>query len=95
MSDSNQKAKEVSMDIEMVFVGSGDFEATNKAEQWCAEQGVSIGSMQRGAPRGLMRGDFVIAKWRNLSDAEIAALDGRMIGDGRNGPIHLRISRKP
>jgi hypothetical protein len=47
--------------------------------------------MQRGAPRGILRGDAVIAKWRNLSHAERVALDGLMTGDMRHGPVTVTL----
>ncbi|MBB5875857.1 hypothetical protein [Xanthomonas sp. 3498] len=73
------------------FNDTGDFAALRAAEAWCRERGVSYGSQQRGAPIGLLVGDYAIAKWRNLSKAERAALHGTITGDTRNGPVVLRI----
>ncbi|EHL99334.1 hypothetical protein HMPREF9946_03096 [Acetobacteraceae bacterium AT-5844] len=73
------------------FDGEAAFEAYDKARRWCRERGVSLGSMQRGAPTGLLLGDFSIAKWRNLSVAERAALDGTIEGDFRHGPVRIVI----
>ncbi len=74
-----------------VFQQTGDFVAMHLAEDWCKDQGISVGSGERGRPRGLLRGDFTIAKWRNLNENERAALDGEMTGDMRNGPITIQM----
>lgn len=78
--------------MKKVFDQAGDFSACDAAEQWCKENGVSVGSMQRGDPRGLMRGDVRIAKWRNLGQADKDALDGQMTGDMRNGPVTVLLN---
>jgi len=77
-----------------VFEQQGDFAALNAAQDWCKENGISYGSNQRGAPVGLMRGDFLISKWRNLSKAEIDQLDGTMIGNMRNGPVVITMKAR-
>jgi hypothetical protein len=74
-----------------VFDGSGDFVAVRAAEAWCATNGLSVGRMQRGDPRGLLRGDYDIQKWRNLNAAERRALSGTMTGDMRNGPVIVEL----
>ncbi|MBG6083176.1 hypothetical protein [Rubrivivax gelatinosus] len=81
--------------IRVVFPQTEAFEATWAAERWCSERGISVGGAQRGAPRGLLYGDFVIAKWRNLRRDEIAALHGRMTGDPRHGPVIIDICQPP
>ncbi|WP_267122940.1 hypothetical protein [Xanthomonas sacchari] len=73
------------------FNDTGDFAALRAAEAWCRDRGVSYGSQQRGSPIGLLVGDYAIAKWRNLSTAERAALHGTITGDTRTGPVVLRI----
>lgn len=70
-----------------VFPQDGLWEAANAAEAWLVRGGYSVGRGQRGAPRGILRGDFDIQKWRNLRPHERKALDGVMTGDGRHGPI--------
>lgn len=77
--------------IEKTFNQAGDFAAATAAEAWCAENGISVGTMQRHDPRGLLYGDFHIQKWRNLRDFERRALSGQMNGDMRNGPVTVRI----
>lgn len=73
----------------------GDFEATRAAERWLAERDYSVGHAQRGAPRGILHGDFDIQKWRNLRRHEREALDGLVLGDTRNGPVIVRLTALP
>ena len=75
----------------LVFEQVGEFEAFHAAEAWCAANGISVGRMQAGSPCGLMRGDFDIAKWRNLNVIERQALHGEMTGDFRNGPVFVKM----
>lgn len=44
------------------FDADGDFGASHAAEKFLSENGYSVGSMQRRDPRGIMKGDWVIAK---------------------------------
>lgn len=74
----------------LTFNDAGDFAAVRAAEVFLREAGFSVGIMQAGSPRGILFGDFVIAKWRNLRPADVAALHGTMIG-GRDGPVHVVI----
>ncbi len=73
------------------FHDEGDFAAQAAAKEWLRENGYSVSIMQAGSPRGIMRGDVLIAKWRNLSPRERATLDGQMTGDMRNGPVTIEI----
>lgn len=77
--------------IRATFDASGDFAACRQAEQFLKDMGYSVGRMQGTDPRGILKGDFDIQKWRNLRDDDIAALHGRMTGDMRNGPVHINI----
>ena len=70
-----------------------DFAAVNAAEKWLRENGYSVGVMQAHSPRGIIKGDVIIAKWRNLSSKDRAELDGEMIG-GRGGPVTIKIWRE-
>lgn len=77
------------------FDQTGDFEAYNAAEEWLKSMGYSIGSMQREAPVGFKKGDYDIAKWRNLDDQDKALLDGVIEGESkRNGPITVTFYNK-
>lgn len=80
----------------IVFTGEGEFEAFNKACEWCRQNGYSYGTMQADAPTGLLRGNFEISKWRNMTKAERDALDGVMDAPGRTyrtGPVTIRLKR--
>lgn len=71
-----------------IFEEKGDFAAYNAAEKWLTDQGYSVGSMQREAPVGFKKGDYSIAKWRNLDNEDKALLDGVIEGESkREGPI--------
>ena len=74
-----------------VFNETGDFAAFYAASSWLRENGYSFGSMQRENPIGIMKGDWYISKWTNMSSDEIRQLDGRIIGDMRNGPVTVTI----
>lgn len=79
----------------IAFNEKGDFAAYNAAEKWLTEHGYSVGSMQREAPVGFKKGNFSIAKWRNLDDEDKALLDGVIEGeDKRGGPITVTIYNK-
>lgn len=80
--------------LNMVFEHSKTFQACRDAEAWCEALGLSVGRMEAHKPRGLLWGNFDIAKWHNLSAKEIAALDGRMTGDFRNGPVFVQATMK-
>ena len=73
------------------FLQTEDFAASRAAEAWCAEHGYSVGRMQHSDPRGILKGDYDIAKWRNLNARERKALDGHMVGDMRHGPVTVTI----
>lgn len=60
---------------------AGDFAAVRRAEQLLQDHGFSVGVTQRGSSRGVMFGDYVIQKWRNLNVSERAALHGILDGD--------------
>lgn len=77
--------------IRMTFSEEGAFAAKYAADAWCKEHGISVGEPCAGKPRGLLFGDFSIAKWRNLNAVEIAQLHGRMTGCIRNGPLFIEI----
>lgn len=74
-----------------VFNEVGTFQANYAAEAWCEKHGISVGRSQGMEPRGLLFGDFDIAKWRNLNAVERSALHGTMTGDGRNGPVTVTL----
>jgi hypothetical protein len=71
------------------FSGERDFEASGKAEAWCEAHGLSVGELARNDQRGILLGDFAIAKWHNLNHGHRMALHGVMSGDMRRGPVHV------
>ena len=91
MSTETQK---VDVLLKVTFDQQGDFAAIDAARKWCADRGISVGSMQRDDPMGLMVGDYFIAKWRNLNARERKQLDETITGDKRNGPVLLTIKRE-
>ncbi len=64
----------------LTFENDGeDFSAYRNATRYLNSNGYSFGSMCRDEPIGVMKGNYCIAKWRNLSTNEKNSLDGRMI----------------
>lgn len=78
--------------MKLVFEDVGEFKALYAAERWCRERGISFGSMEAHKPTGLLLGDFAIAKWHNLRQADKNALHGVMRGDMRNGPVTILLN---
>lgn len=78
--------------MKKVFEDAGDFQAYYRATEWLSANGYSYGSMQADAPIGIMKGDWSISKWRNLSPAEIKQLDGIITGDKRSGPVTVELT---
>jgi hypothetical protein len=78
-----------------VFTGHVPFEAMNACRAWLDERGYSYGSTCVMNPTGVLKGDFDIAKWRNLTRKEIAALDGQINGNTRDGPVTLVLKSTP
>jgi len=78
--------------LEIQFNESDDWLAVEAAEQWCEKHGISVGTMQGEAPRGLKRGKHHISKWRNFSNSDMKLLDGTMTGEMRNGPVYIVIT---
>jgi len=59
-----------------------DWSGLHAAESWLRSNGYSVGSMQRSDPIGVVKGDVLIAKWRNLSAKDKRELDGCIVPDG-------------
>ena len=77
--------------MKIVFSDKGTFKALRAAEKWCDKNGYSYGSTCVCSPQALKKGDWHIAKWRNLSSLEKLDIDGTIIGDGREGPIIVEV----
>jgi hypothetical protein len=80
--------------MKLVFDQKGTWKAKDAAEQWCRDNGVSFGSSCDIGPTGLLRGNYRIAKWRNLTLKERSQLDGTMDGDLREGPVTITLRDK-
>lgn len=83
----------VRLDIkEIPFNNVGDFEAINAAREWLHMNGYSYGSMCMDMPIGILKGKWLIAKWRNLTGKERSQLDGQIISqDFREGPVVIQL----
>jgi hypothetical protein len=68
------------------------FGALGAAERLLARAGFSIASGSAGGPTAIMFGNYFVAKWKNLTAAERAAVHGIMVGDRRDGPLHIRLT---
>jgi hypothetical protein len=81
------------MSAKIVFEQTGDFAAFRAAEKWCRDNGISHGSMERRNPIGLMRGDWTISKWSNMTRKEQSECHGTMTAEAgfRNGPVTITI----
>jgi hypothetical protein len=77
--------------VKILFGQSGDFAASNAAEAWCEANGYAVGQAERGAPRAIKHGEWLVSKWRNLSAAQQLDVDGLMTGDMRHGPVTVEI----
>ncbi len=78
--------------IVMEFKEEGTFQSYYKACAWLDENGYSYGSMCGDMPIGIMKGDWVIAKWRNLTSKEKKELDGVIESDDfREGSVKITI----
>lgn len=81
---------------EKIFNQTGDFAALHAARAWVENQGYSCGSLCRDMPIGLLKGEWTIAKWKNLTANERKQLDGQMTSsDFRNGPVIVTLKELP
>ena len=73
-----------------------DFSGYYAAEAWCWANGYSTGSMQAGAPIGILKGGHAIPKWRRLSADERKSLDGTIeSANFRSGTVTIKIKGTP
>lgn len=80
--------------LAQTFESEETFGAYNEAEEFCKSLGLSIGRMCAPMPTGIKKGDFDIAKWKNLSFSDKSLLDGGLIGDFRNGPVAVYLVKE-
>ncbi len=83
------------MSFQKTFDQKGTFVAWHAACKWLRENGYSYGATCVASPVGVLKGDYCIAKWRNLTPKERSQLDGTVIGDFREGPLTLRLKSAP
>lgn len=77
------------------FTEQGTFNALHAAEKWLTENGYSYGPTSCMHPVPVLKGDWSIAKWKNLTKKEIAQLDGRIDGNEREGPVTVYLKEAP
>ncbi|PTQ70387.1 hypothetical protein [Pseudomonas sp. GV071] len=77
------------------FSDQGDFEAWRAAQRWLMENGYSYGSTCVMHPVAVLKGEWCIAKWRNLTRKEIDELDGKVSGNFREGPVTVYLKVAP
>lgn len=53
-------------------------QATYDARHWLTQNGYSVGSGQADAPAGILKGDYLISKMRNMTKKEQSELDGHL-----------------
>lgn len=75
-----------------IFRGGAPFEAQDAARAFMKRVGFSMASSCANAPTACMFGDYLIAKWRNLTVAERRASHAIMTGDGRSGPLTITLT---
>ena len=74
----------------ITFESKETFRAYNDAEKYLEERGYSVGRMCGSSPTGFKKGNWDIAKWRNLSSSDKKLLDGWIEGeDKREGIITI------
>jgi hypothetical protein len=76
----------------LVFDQVGDFAASREAEAWCAKHGYAVGAAEEGRARGIRKGDAPLGTWTGLRQCDKDALDGRMTGDMRTGPVLVELN---
>jgi len=82
--------------MKKTFKSKETFGAYNDACAWLKENGYSYGSMCSSSPTAIMKGDWDISKWWNLSNEERANIHGTITskskGSGyRDGPVIVEI----
>jgi hypothetical protein len=75
----------------LTFEQKGDYAAFYACCNLLRAAGFSIASTCVGEPTGILFGDFLIAKWRNLTLFERAELHGTITGDRQHGPVTLTL----
>lgn len=80
--------------MEVEFNQTGTFMAYYAAHRWCDDNGYSYAPMCHPEPTAIMKGDWIIAKWRNLTAKERRESHGYITGNFREGPVKITIKQK-
>ncbi len=68
------------------------FPSEDAAQAALDQAGFSLGRNQRSDPRGIMYGDYDVAKWRNLSKRDRAGLHGvYQRAQGPGSPVRITL----
>lgn len=69
------------------------FGALSDAQKWLKENGYSFGVLCGSSPIAIKKGDYLIAKWRNLSPKQqTQGIDGTITSDDwREGSVTVEI----
>lgn len=69
-------------DFEKTFkaVEADPLMAQHRACMWLKANGYSVGAPQINAPQGILKGRYLISKWRNMTKKEQDSLDGVLLG---------------
>ena len=73
-----------------------EFPNLNAAMQWCDDNGYSYAPLCRDMPIGIMKGDYVIAKWKNLTEKEREEVHGTITTntDWDDGPVFITMNMR-
>lgn len=78
------------------FNKEGTFESLYAAHEWLTDNGYSYGSLDVPNPVGILKGEWYISKWRNLTTTQRNQLDGTMIalnGRFREGTVRITLTK--
>lgn len=80
--------------MKKIFDIEGDFQSLYAAQAWLTKQGFSYGSLCAPDPVGILKGDWDIAKWKNLTAKERKQLHGQInrVGNSFRGPVEVNIT---
>jgi hypothetical protein len=82
-------------EFEKIFPQDGTpFGALYAAENWLRENGYSCGSSCVFHPQAIKKGEWCIAKWRNLTQAEKEDIDGILVA-GRDKNAIIKLLEEP
>lgn len=77
------------MNNAITFQSDETFSAYRQAQQYLTDNGYSYGPSCVMYPTAILKGDYNIAKWKNLTAKERKQVDGIITGDMRHGPVTI------